>query len=136
MHTGLCHGDPSTLGLRHLAGDVWAADNPVKEYAEQISSEEATLQCHIRGSLHSLDASALGLGGGAVPCLGGGTINLASLLGGVGLQTQSNLLAGALGGSTGLLGTARVPNELAGLCARLSGQPTNKKVDCLRAALV
>ena len=68
------------------------------------------------------DASALGLGGGAVPSLGGGAMNLASLLGGGGLQSQTNLLAGVLGGSSGLIGTSGVPNELAGLCALLGNQ--------------
>ena len=57
----------------------------------------------------------LGLSGGVVPSSGGVAINLASLLGG-GLQTQSNPLAGILGGcTTGLLGTASMTNELAGL---------------------
>ena len=40
----------------------------------------------------TMDASVLGLGGGVVPLLGGGAMNLASLLGGGGLQTQINLL--------------------------------------------
>ena len=38
----------------------------------------------------TLDASILGLGGGAVPSLGGGAMNLASRLGGGGLTTQIN----------------------------------------------
>ena len=72
------------------------------------------------------DASVLGLGGGAVPSLGGGAMNLDSLLGGGGgLQTQINPLAGVLGGTTGLLGTAGVPNELAVLCALLGNQQTH-----------
>ena len=76
----------------------------------------------------TLDASVLGLGGGAVPPLGGGAMNLASLLGGGGLQTQMNPLAGALGGpsnSSGLLGIGGVPNELAGLCALLGNQQSH-----------
>lgn len=74
----------------------------------------------------TLDASVLGLGGGAVPSLGGGAMNLASLLGGGGLQTQINPLAGALGGpSMGLLGASGVPNELAGLCALLGNQQSH-----------
>ena len=76
----------------------------------------------------TLDASVLGLGGGAVPLLGGGAMNLAklaSLLGGGGLQAHINPLAGVLGGSTGLLGTAGVPNELAGLCALLGNQQSH-----------
>ena len=62
----------------------------------------------------TLDASVLGLGGGAVPSLGGGTMNLASLLGGGGLQAQMNPLAGALGGpSMGFLG-ATPPERING----------------------
>ena len=68
-------------------------------------------------------ASVLGLGGGVVPSLGGGAMNLASLLGGGGLQSQMimnpmmNPLAGVLGGSSGLLGTASagVPGRGAGI---------------------
>ena len=56
----------------------------------------------------TLDASVLGLGGGAVPSLGSGAMNLASLLGGGGLQSQINPLAGVLGGSTGLIWEALV----------------------------
>ena len=70
----------------------------------------------------TLDASVLGLGVGAVPSLGGGAMNFASLLGGGGLQSQINPLAGVLGGSSGLLGTSGVSNELAGLCALLGNQ--------------
>ena len=74
----------------------------------------------------TLDASVLGLGGGAVPSLGGGAMNLASLFGGGGLQTQMNPLAGAMGGpSMGLLGASGVPNELAGLCALLGNQQSH-----------
>ena len=73
----------------------------------------------------ALDASVLGLGGGAVHSLGGGAMNFASLLGGGGLQSQMNALAGVLGGSSGLLGTAGVPNELAGLCALLGNQQSH-----------
>ena len=74
----------------------------------------------------TLDASVLGLGGGAVPSLGGGTMNLASLLGGGGLQTQITPLAGALGGpSMGFLGASGVPGELAGLCALLGNQQSH-----------
>ena len=74
----------------------------------------------------TLDASVLGLGGGAVPSLGGGAMNLASLLGGGGLQTQMNPLAGALGGpSMGFIGASGVPNELAGLCALLGNQQSH-----------
>ena len=73
----------------------------------------------------ALDASVLGLGGGAVPSLGGGAMNLASLLGGGGLQTQSDPPAGILGGSTGLLGMAGVPNERAGLCVLLGNQQSH-----------
>ena len=51
-------------------------------------------------------------------------MNLASLLGGGGLQSQINPLAGVLGGSTGLLGTSGVPNGLAGLCALLGIKPS------------
>ena len=47
---------------------------------------------------------------------------LASLLGGGGLHTQMNPLAGGLGGTTSLLVTSGVPNELAGLCALLGNQ--------------
>ena len=90
--------------------------------AGQLTNAEVTLR--IRGSLHK-NASVLGHGGGAVPSLGGGAMNLASLLGGGGLQTQINPLAGVLGGSTGLLGTAGVPNELAGLCALLGNQQSH-----------
>ena len=49
-------------------------------------------------------------------------MNLASLLGGGGLQTQTNPLAGVVGGTTGLIGTAGVQNELADLCALLGSQ--------------
>ena len=73
----------------------------------------------------TLDASVLGLGVGAVPSLGGGAMNFASLLGGGGLQSQINPLAGVLGGSSGLLGTSGVPNELAGLCALLGNQQSH-----------
>ena len=74
----------------------------------------------------TLDASVLGLGGGAVPSLGGGTMNLASLLGGGGLQTQITPLAGAMGGpSMGFLGASGVPGELAGLCALLGNQQSH-----------
>ena len=73
----------------------------------------------------TLDASVLGLGGGAVPSLGGGAMNLASLLGGGGLHTQMNPLDGLLGGITGLIGTSGVPNELAGLCAILGNQQSH-----------
>ena len=53
-------------------------------------------------------------------------MNLASLLGGGGLQAQMNPLAGALGGpSMGLLGASGVPNELAGLCALLGNQQSH-----------
>ena len=55
-------------------------------------------------------------------------MNFASLLGGGGLQSQINPLAGVLGGSSGLLGTSGVPNELADLCALLA---TNKANMCL-----
>ena len=74
------------------------------------------------------DASVLGLGVGAVriPSLGGGAMNLASLLGGGGgLQTQINPLAGVLGGTSGLLGTPGVSNELVGLCALLGNQQSH-----------
>ena len=73
------------------------------------------------------DASALGLGGGAVPSLqlGGGAMNLASLLGGGGFQSQINPLDGVLGGSTGLLSTPGVLNKLAGLCALLGNQQSH-----------
>ena len=60
-----------------------------------------------------------------VPSLGGGAVNLASLLGGGGLHTQMNPLADVLGGTTGLLGTSGVPNELAGLCALLGNQQSH-----------
>ena len=70
-------------------------------------------------------ASALGLGGGAVPSLGGGAMNLASLLGRGGLHTQINPLAGVLGGTTSLLGTSGVPNEFAGLCELLGSQQSH-----------
>ena len=49
-------------------------------------------------------------------------MNLASLLGGGGFQSQFNPLVGVLGGSTGIIGTSGVPNELAGLCALLGNQ--------------
>ena len=53
-------------------------------------------------------------------------MNLASLLGGGGLQTQMHPLAGVLGGSSsGLLGVNSVPNELAGLCALLGNQQSH-----------
>ena len=84
-----------------------------------------------RKSTH--DASALGLGGSAVPSLGGGAMNLASLrlsllvvaVGGGGLQTQIIPLAGVLSGTTGLLGTPGVPNEPVGLCALLGNQQSH-----------
>ena len=60
-----------------------------------------------------------------VPSLGGGAMNLASHLGGVGLQAQSNPRVRVLGGLTGLLRTAGVPNELAGLCALLGNQQSH-----------
>ena len=72
-----------------------------------------------------MDAPVLGLGGGAVPSLGGGAMDLASLLGGGGLQTQITPLAGVLGGCAGLPGTSGVPNELAGLCALLGNQQSH-----------
>ena len=82
--------------------------------------------CQRKSTLHDIvDASVLGLGGGAVPSLGGGAMNFASLLGGVGLQSQINSLAGALGGSSGLLGTSGAPTELAGLCAILGNQQSH-----------
>ena len=93
----------------------------------------------------TLDASVLGLGGGAVPSLGGGAMNLASLLGGGGLQAQMTPLAGALGGSSSglrVLGVNGVPNELAGLCALLGNQQshnvtlTNLQVVELQRAVV
>ena len=63
-----------------------------------------------------------------VPSLGGGAMNLASLLGGVGLQTL-NPLNGVLGGSTtGLLCTAGVPNEVAGGENRGDGDLTSRSV--------
>ena len=52
-------------------------------------------------------------------------MNLASLLGGGGLNTQINPLAGVLGGAFGLLGMSGVPNELAGLCALLGNQQSH-----------
>ena len=53
-------------------------------------------------------------------------MNLASLLGGGGLQTQITPLAGALGGpSMGFLGASGVPGELAGLCALLGNQQSH-----------
>ena len=73
----------------------------------------------------TLDASVLGLGGDAVPSLGGGAMNLASLLGGGGLQTQINPLAGVLGGSSGLLGASGVLDKLADLCALLGNQQSH-----------
>ena len=90
----------------------------------QVANEEATPGTDRKSTL---DASVLGLGGGAVPSLGGGAMNLASLLGGGGLQTQMNPLASVLGGTTGLLGTSGVPNELAGLCALLGKLPTKSQ---------
>ena len=115
--------------MRRFGGDVWAADKLLVKEADagQVVNEEATL--HIRGSIHSLDTSVLGLGGGAVPSLGGGAMNLASLLGGGGgFKSQINPVVGVLGGSTGLLGTAGVPNELAGSVCTL-GQPTKPQCD-------
>ena len=60
-----------------------------------------------------------------VPSLGGGAMNLASLLGGGGLHTQMNPLDGVLGGTTGLIGTSGVPNEPVGLCALLGNQQSH-----------
>ena len=81
----------------------------MNEDTGQLAGEEVTLTT---GSLHWTTLSS----GGAVPSLGGGAMNLASLLGGGSLQTQINLLTGALSKSTtGLLDTSGVPIE------RLSG---------------
>ena len=73
----------------------------------------------------TLDAFVLGLGGGAVPSLGGGAMSFALLGGGGGLQSQMNPHAGVLGRSSGLLCTSGVPNELAGLCALLGNQQSH-----------
>ena len=99
-----------------------------------------------RGDSHqrksTRDTSVLMLGGSAISSLGGGAMNLASLLGGGGLQTQINPLAGVLGGITGLLGTSGVPNELGGLCTLLDNQQshnvslTNLQVVELQRAVV
>ena len=55
-------------------------------------------------------------------------MNLASLLGGGGLQSQMDPLAGVLGASSGPLGTAGVPNELEGLCALLGNQQSHNNI--------
>ena len=80
IHSGLCHahGDPSASCLCHLAGGVWTAGNPVKEGAGQTTNGEAALCTYQRKSRSTPGASVLGLGGGAVPSLGGCTMNLAS----------------------------------------------------------
>ena len=55
-------------------------------------------------------------------------MNLASLLGDVGLQTQIKPIAGVLGGTKGLLGTSGAPNELTGLCALLGNQQSHNDI--------
>ena len=102
---------------------MWTADKLlVKEVdAGKVANEEATL--HIRGSPHWTPLSS-GWVLARYP-LGGGAMNLAYLLGGGGLQTQINPLAGVLGGSTGILGMSGVPSELAGLCALLGNQQSH-----------
>ena len=114
------HHINSSSSLRRFGGDVWAADKLLKKEAD------AEQVCKRGGDFwqrkSTLDASVLGLDGGAVPSLGGGAMNLASLLSGGGLQTQINPLASVLGGTTGLLATSGVPKELSGLCVLLGNQ--------------
>ena len=77
-------------------------------------------------------ASVLRLGGSAVPSLGGGAMNLASLLSGGGLQTQIHPLASVLGGTTGLLGTSGALNEVecgAGPVVRGGSWGTQRRVE-------
>ena len=70
----------------------------------QIAYEGVSLT---RGSLHGTPLSS---GLVVARSLGGGAMNLASLVADGGLQTQINPLAGVLGGSTtGLRGASSVP---------------------------
>ena len=79
-------------------------------------------------------ASVLGLDGGAVPSLGGGAMDLASVLGGGGLQAQMYPLAGALGGPLAGPPWCRWRAELACWPVCTSRQPTKPQCNSVKFA--